>query len=158
MRQQGAAAVDSGQQKAVDSSRQQQKQISKCEEEEEAPRLDMDWNIGRGHWVGVEDSLSDNNYVRKQQDYLFSNFNPPYKILCRFKKLLSIWNQRCKKGPTTCALAQQDLLCEASTSCRRWSHHLYMDLIDGGHSPTLHTNKKQNCSLEVRYAILFSMA
>ena len=65
MRQQGAAAVDSRQQKAVDSSRQQQKQISKCEEEEEAPRLDMDWNIGRGHWVGVEDSLSDNNRLRK---------------------------------------------------------------------------------------------
>ena len=50
----------------------------------------MDWKIGRGHWVGVEDSLSDNNYLRKQQDYLFSNFNPPYEILCRFKKLSSI--------------------------------------------------------------------
>ena len=86
MRQQGAAAVDSRQQKAVDSSRQQQKQISKCEEEEEeeAPRLDMDWNIGRGHWVGAEDSLSDNNCFRRQQDYLFSNFNRPHNILCRF--------------------------------------------------------------------------
>ena len=87
MRQQGAAAVDSRQQKAGDSSRQQQKRISKCEEEEEeeeAPRLDMDWNIGRGHWVGAEDSLSDNNCFRRQQDYLFSNFNRPHNILCRF--------------------------------------------------------------------------